>query len=97
MKRLCEKMNWKILNLAFWVEIILSYLLPFKVTDNFQYRVGIPIPFISVYAAGLSTSPFMSMHFNPLGLLFNGIIIYLLIILCTKGYQKIMSYGDSGR
>ena len=92
MKKFCKKMNWKILNLAFWIEIILSYLLPFKVTDNFQYQVGFPIPFISVYAAEFRISPFMSMHFNPIGLLFNGIIVYLLIILCTKGYQKITSY-----
>ena len=95
MKKLFEKINWKILNLAFWIEIILSYILPFKVTDNFQYQVGIPIPFISVYATRFSISPFMSMHFSPSGLLFNGIIIYLLIILCTIGYQKITSYEGS--
>ena len=87
MKKYYKKMNWKILNLALWIEIILSYLLPFKITDSSRYQVGFPIPFIFVNATGLSISPFMSMHFNPLGLIFNGIIIYLLIIFCIKGYQ----------
>lgn len=81
-------MNWKILNLAFWIEIILSYLLPFKITNNSQYQVGFPMPFISVNAAGFRISPFMSMHVNPLGLLFNGIIIYLVIIFHTKSISK---------
>jgi len=84
-----KKINYRIMNLAFWIEIILSYLLPFRITDNFQYQVGFPISFISVKAAGFGINPFMSMHFNPLGLLFNGIIIYLMIIFCIKIYQKI--------
>lgn len=85
-----KKMNWKILNLAFWIEVVLSYFLPFKVLDDFQYQVGFPIPFISVYAAEFRINPFMSMHLNlnPLGFLFNGIIVYLIISACIKAYQK---------
>ncbi len=92
MKKIGEIMNLKILNSAFWIEIIISYLLPFKITENSQYQVGVPIPFISVNASGFGISPFMSMHLNPIGLLINGIIIYLLIIFCMKVYQKIRSY-----
>lgn len=84
-----KKINWKILNLAFWTEIILSYLLPFHITDNSQYQVGFPIPFISLNAARLNISPFMSMHLNPLGLLFNIIVFYVSIIFIKKVYQKI--------
>jgi hypothetical protein len=69
-----KKINWKILNFAFWIEVILSYVLPFKVVDNFQYNVGFPIPFISVYDTKISVNPLMSMYFNPLGLFLNGII-----------------------
>lgn len=89
MKKISENINWRLLNLAFWIEIILSYLLPFKIADSSQYQVGFPIPFIHINASGLSVSPFMSMHFNPLGLLSNGVIIYLIIIFCIKIYQKI--------
>ena len=91
MKKNCENINWKLLNLAFWIEIILSYLLPFKITGSSQYQVGFPIPFIHMSASRLNVSPFMSMHFNPLGLLSNGIIIYLIIIFCIKIYQKIIN------
>lgn len=30
----------------------------------------------------------MSMHLNPLALLADGIIIYLIILVCIKAYQK---------
>lgn len=83
-----KKLNFKILNAAFWIEVALSYLLPFKVTDDFQYQVGFPIPFISVYTTEFGVNPFMSMHLNPLALLADGIIIYLIIRVCIKAYQK---------
>ena len=89
MKKNCEKINWKILNLSFWIEIILSYLLPFQITDGSRYKVGFPIPFIFMDPTRFHTSPFMSMHVNPLGLLLNVILIYLMIIFCIKIYQKI--------
>lgn len=84
-----KKINCRILNLAFWIEIILSFLLPFRITDNSQYQVGFPMPFISVRATGFAINPLMSMAFNPLGLLCNGIIVYLMMIFCIKVYQKI--------
>lgn len=83
-----RKINWKILNLAFWIEIVLSYVLPFKVIDGFQYKAGFPIPFISVYDTVVGVSPLMSMNLNPLGLLFNGIIVYLIILFVIGIYQK---------
>lgn len=95
--KLMKKINWKILNAAFWIEIILSYLLPFRIKDNSRYQVGFPVAFISVNAAGFGINPFMSMHLNPLGLLFNGIIIYWIILFCIKAYQKhIRRSGQDG-
>lgn len=82
------KINWKTVNISFWIEIVLSYVLPFKVVDHFQYRVGFPIPFISVYNTEIGVSPLVSMHLNPLGLLANGIIIYLIISVVVRAYGK---------
>lgn len=76
------------MNLALWIEIILSYVLPFKVVDNFQYKVGTPISYITVYNNGINISPLMSIHLNPLGLLMNVIIIYLFILVCVDAYKK---------
>lgn len=86
-----NKINWKRLNIAFWTEIVLSYFLPFKFIDNFQYEVGFPISFLTLYdtATGIGSSPFTSMYLNPLAFLVNGILIYLLISFTIKMYHKI--------
>lgn len=86
---LMEKINWKILNSAFWIEIILSYILPFKVVNHFQYNIGWPIQFISVYDSKPVLNPLMSMSLNPLGLLLNGVIIYWAISVAVKAYNKL--------
>ncbi|WP_324823096.1 hypothetical protein [Sinanaerobacter sp. ZZT-01] len=83
-----KKINWKLINAAFWIEIILSYILPFKVVDDFQYMVGFPIPFLSVYDTKIGVNPLMSMALNPFGLLLNGVIIYLILSISVKKYCK---------
>ncbi len=83
-----KKINWKLFHSALWIEIVLSYFLPFKVTDNFQYQVGFPISFLSVYDTKPAVNPFLSMHLNPLGLLLNVFIIYMILLACGKACQK---------
>lgn len=83
-----KNINWKILNSALWTEVILVYFLPFKVKENFEYQAGFPISFISVYDTKIGKNPFMSMYLNPIGLLLDVILIYLLISACIKAYQK---------
>lgn len=92
-----KKINWKILNLSFWIEMLLAYFLPFEVKDNFSYQVGFPMPFLSIYDTKLGISPVASMHLNPIGLLVDGVIIYLIITVCMKGYQELMESGFGGR
>lgn len=81
-------MNLKILNIAFWIEIILAYVLPFKAFDNFRYEVGFPISFITVYDKKIGINPLMSMSLNPLVLVVNIFIIYVAITVCIKIYSK---------
>lgn len=83
-----KKCNWKILNSAFWIEVVLSYLLPFRVRNDFQYQVGVPMSFISVYDTDIGINPLMSMHLNPLALLFDVFVIYLIILVCVRSYKK---------
>lgn len=89
-----KNINWKILNLAFWIEIFLSYLLPFKIIDNFQYKVGFPIPFITIYNTAIRVNPLMSMQLNPLALLLNAMIIYLIISLPIKASYKFKTQSN---
>lgn len=84
-----QRINWKILNYAFWIEIVLSYVLPFSVQGSSQYRVGFPIPFLTIHNGSISVNPLMSMHLDPLALLIDGIIIYLIIGFGIKVCGKI--------
>lgn len=84
-----KKINWKLLDSAFWLEVILSYFLPFRISGTSQYQIGFPLPFISVYTAEFRISPFLSMHVNPINLLLNGMILYLAILFFVKMYQKV--------
>lgn len=81
-------MNWKIWNAALWIEIALSYFLPFKVSDSFQYQVGFPVSFITVWNTDFGKSPFTSMHMNPFAFLFNVCIFYVLVLACAKVFQN---------
>lgn len=83
-----KKINWKILNSALWIEIVLSYFLPFHVIHDFQYQVGFPMAFLSVYDRQPGKSPFLSMHLNPLGFLLDVLIIYLVLAALGKVYLK---------
>lgn len=82
------KPNGKILNAALWLELALAYFLPFRSTDHFQYRMGFPAPFLSVYDAALGKSPFLSTHFNPIGLLLDVLVIYFILSACVKAYKR---------
>lgn len=84
-----KRINWKILNYAFWIEIVLSYVLPFSVDGSSQYGVGFPIPYLTIYNGRIGVNPLMSMHLNPIALLIDGIIIYLIIGLGVKVYGKL--------
>lgn len=84
-----KKPNWKIVNIALWTEVILSYVLPFQTVDNFQYRIGFPIPFLSIYQTGLEITPLLSMHLNPFAFLANAIILYFVIAMSFNIYHKI--------
>lgn len=83
-----KKINWNILNAALWIEIVLSYVLPFAVEHDFRYNVGFPITFLSVYDKTPGINPLTSMSFNPLAFLLNGIIIYLIITALMKLSRK---------
>lgn len=83
-----KKVNFKLLNLAFWAELVLSYVLPFRVIDDFQYRVGFPFPFIAVYDTAIGVNPLTSMNLNPLLLLVNVLVLYLVFSLAVGAYHR---------
>lgn len=86
-----KKINWKLLNLSLWVELIIVYLMPFKKIDDFRFTVGFPIPFLTIYNTTPNVSPLHSMLFNPMLFFINGIIIYYSVVLIKILYKKIIS------
>ncbi len=37
-----KKISWKVLNFAVYFELLLSYFLPFKIVNKYEYQVGFP-------------------------------------------------------
>lgn len=91
-----KKIHWKMVNAAFWIEMALSYFLPFEVTNHFQYQVGFPVAFLTVYDTKLGKNPFLSMHVNPLGLLLDVLVIYWIVFACVKAYRGFKHHHISG-
>lgn len=89
-KGILKKINWKILNFAFYFEIIMLYFLPFKVVDEYKYKIGFPFPFITIYEKPIiHVNPYLSIHLNQLSLILNLVIIYFVTALLIKFYRKI--------
>lgn len=84
MKKILNKIDWKIFNISLWIELLLAYILPYKNVDDFEFQVGFPLNFLSVYNSKLGTSPLNSMYVNPFIFLINCFIIYFVLIFLTK-------------
>ena len=67
------------LSLAFFLEILLSYFMPFSDKGN-QIGIGFPYTYIYIQKQGsLDFSPFFSTALNPLRLILNLFFLYLLL------------------
>lgn len=66
-------------SLAFFLEILLSYFLPFSDKGN-QLGVGFPYSYLYIQKQGvLHASPFLSVSVNPVRLILNLFFLYLLL------------------
>ena len=74
-----RSLNGTILSLAFFLEILLSYIMPFSDKGN-QLGIGFPYTYLYIQKQGdLNTSPFFSTALNPLRLILNLFFLYLLL------------------
>ena len=65
--------------LAFFLEIVLSYFMPFSDEGN-QLGIGFPYTYLYIQKQGsLDFSPFFSTGLNPLRLILNLFFLYLLL------------------
>ena len=67
------------LSLAFFLEMLLSYFMPFSDKGN-QIGIGFPYTYLYIQKQGvLHSSPFLSVGMNPLRLILNLFFLYLLL------------------
>ncbi len=67
------------LSLAFFLEILLSYFMPFSDKGN-QIGIGFPYTYLYIQKQGsFNFSPFFSTALNPLRLILNLFFLYLLL------------------
>ena len=74
-----RSLNGTALSLAFFLEILLSYFMPFSDKGN-QIGIGFPYTYLYIQKQGsLNFSPFFSTALNPLRLILNLFFLYLLL------------------
>lgn len=83
-----KKIILKRMNLAAWLTIIATYILPYRFTDGFETTFGYPVPFLSIYDIPLEKTPFMSMSVNILTIAFDMLAIYLILSIIMILWNK---------
>ena len=74
-----RSLNGTTLSQAFFLEILLSYFMPFSDKGN-QLGIGFPYSYLYIQKQGsLDFSPFFSTALNPLRLILNLFFLYLLL------------------
>lgn len=82
------KIDTKRLNLAFWLTIATAYFLPQSHADGVAHALGYPFPFLTLYDKPIQQPFFLSSSLNLMGLLFDALCIYLLLLLIHVTMQK---------
>ncbi len=84
-----RQINWKALNFSVYFEILISYFMPFKV-DEYEYQVGFPFPFLTIYDKPIiHANLFSTMLIDEFRLAINLLIVYFATILLLKLYKKV--------
>lgn len=83
------KKEFKLLNISFWSVLILTLIIPNGKIDNPGMSYGFPFNFLTFYGQGYSNLLIKSISINILIMIIDVIIIYLVIKLALKSYEKL--------
>lgn len=80
----------KYFNIAAWITLLLGYILPYELTEEAVMLIGFPFSYLTVYIQGLgsASSLLRTMHLNPVLLLIDISIIYVIIHLLLLLIKK---------
>lgn len=87
MMKYFEPINRRVFNASAWIVIILAYVYPFRTVKNGWIEVGFPIPFLTIYS-NWRTNLLASLSLNPLSLFLNMVMVYLLISVSRRWYER---------
>ncbi|XZK31056.1 hypothetical protein ACSXCN_05940 [Clostridium perfringens] len=87
-----ERINFKILNQAAWISLLLTFITPYELDSSGFKNWGYPIKYFTTYEFPQDSNTLLfSTSINLLGLISNILIIYILIntfILLKKRFIK---------
>lgn len=87
MMKYFEPINRKAFNASAWMVIILAYACPFRTLENGGIEVGFPFSFLTIYHHW-RTNLLASLSLNPLSLFLNMVMVYLLISVSRRWYER---------
>ncbi|BDU91685.1 hypothetical protein [Clostridium perfringens] len=90
-----ERINFKILNQAAWISLLLTFITPYKLSPSGFKTWGYPVKYFTTYEFPQdSTTLLSSTSTNLLGLISNILVIYIIIntfILLKERLKKYKS------
>lgn len=84
LKQKKSRISMKVLNQSAWLLLLMTYVLPYRVTDGFETRYGYPFAFLSTYGNEVGLTPIMSTSVNGMILLVDIVLIYYGVTLLMK-------------
>jgi len=72
-------LNLKILNLSAWLLFLISFIAPFRISENGAKLFGYPFAYMKLYEWNRSRFPIMSLSFDLIWFVVDILLIYFII------------------
>lgn len=79
----------KMLNLCAWATVIISYITPYRISEDGMNLYGYPFPFIQIHPLSESRIPFLNGSIDLLMMFIDLYIIYIIIKLLNRLFNYI--------
>ncbi len=88
-----ERINFKILNQAAWLSLVLTFIIPYELSPSGFKTWGYPVKYFTIYEFPQdSTTLLFSTSTNLLGLISNILIIYIVINIFILLKERLKKY-----
>lgn len=85
MASIIKKINWKLLNIAFYITLIVSYFYPCRLSVNNSIKIGFPFSYFSIYTnIHEGYNLFSSCHVFISGFIIDVLFYFVIISVIAK-------------